>query len=463
MAQSPSLGVLLDHTRDKIVLLDEEGRFRYANAATERMLGYDPEVLVGENAFEYIHPDDLDEVRRAFERIVDADAFIVATAEFRYRTRDGSWVRVESRMSNGTDEQLEGYVVSSRDVTDRFEAQRERREITRRLEELTATTGDVLWMFDSDWSELLFVNPAYEDVMGQSTGTLRADPTAFLDAIHPDDVPAVEEAMTSLSAGESVDLEYRVNPSRDYGIWVWVQAEPIIEDGEVVRISGFSRDITDRYRRERQLCVMDNLLRHNLRNDMNTVLGHVELIREEAPEVAERTAVIRRTGEQLLETAAKQRDIISVLTSTVGRQHLDLDGVVIEAVETVQERYPGASIDISLTECGQVVALEPLVLAVVELLENAVGHSESDRPWVGVTVRPGTDRVALIVEDDGPPIPDIEAQVLTGSHGRSAIYHSTGLGLWLVYWVVELSDGKITVDAADGGGNRIEVGLPRAP
>ncbi|TKX82604.1 histidine kinase, partial [Halorubrum sp. SS5] len=75
--------------------------------------------------------------------------------------------------------------------------------------------------------------------------------------------------------------------------------------GEVVRITGFTKDVTDRRRRERQLVVMDNLLRHNLRNDLNIVLGTAEELEDEVPGSAEHTAVIRRVGESLLDTAQK--------------------------------------------------------------------------------------------------------------------------------------------------------------
>jgi signal transduction histidine kinase len=41
------------------------------------------------------------------------------------------------------------------------------------------------------------------------------------------------------------------------------------------------------------------------------------------------------------------------------------------------------------------------------------------------------------------------------------VFHSTGLGLWLVYWVVELSDGDISLDST-ADGNRIRIRFPRA-
>jgi PAS domain S-box-containing protein len=461
MAQSASLGVLLDHTQDKIVLLDEAGHFTYANEAVRRLLGWDPDRLVGEDAFTYIHPDDRAAARAAFQDTISSDGYTESSLEMRYQTREGDWLWVESRMTNLTDDQLDGYVVSSRDITDRVAAQSESRETSDRLRELSETTGEVLWMFDGDWSELLFLNPAFEEVYGLPVGDVEADPTLFLEAVHPDDVPEVRAAMNRLATGESVDMEYRVNPAEDYNTWVWVQAEPIVEDSEVVRITGFSRDVTDRYRRERQLVVMDKLLRHNVRNDLNVVLGSAELIESEFPDSREHTAVIRQTAEDLLASADKERDIIRMLTSSSGPQSQDLRAVAEDCIEIVGDRFPSADIELGDSETARVRAFPELPVALTELLENAIRHAEHSEPAVKVAIEGRGDTAAFVVADNGPPIPTVEAQVLTGEHEMNDIYHSTGLGLWLVYWTVTLSEGSVAVRRGSAG-NRVEVTLPTA-
>lgn len=123
----------------------------------------------------------------------------------------------------------------------------------RRLRELSENTPDVLWMFTADWTELLFVNSAYDDVYGRPRASLQEDASAFFDAIHPDDHEAVRSAMATVSEGEEVEIEYRVDPTSDFERTVWVYGKPIIEDGEVVRVVGFSREITARKHREEEL------------------------------------------------------------------------------------------------------------------------------------------------------------------------------------------------------------------
>ncbi|MBX0296062.1 PAS domain S-box protein [Haloarcula nitratireducens] len=454
---------LLDYTQDKIAVVDAAGTYTYVNAAAESILGFDSETLVGDRVFEYVHPDDRAGVERRFEAVVNAAGeFAADTATYRHRAGDGSWVWLESRMSNLTDSDLDGYVVSSRVVTDRVEAERERRETRERLQELADTTDDVLWMYDGDWSELLFCNPAYEDVFGQSVEALERDPQSFLDAVYPPDRPAVLDAMERISNGNPTEVEVRVNPSLEYNRWAWIKAEPIVRDGDVVRIAGFTRDVTDRRRRERQLVVIDNFLRHNIRNQLNVVLGNAAALAADAEdETAERTAMIRRAGEALLETAEKQREIVDVLTANQQSATTEVSALVEDAVGRLRERFPDAVITTEGIESVAVDAPSELRYAVAELVENAIRHARSERPEVAVSVRTTPERVELSVADDAPPIPEYDRKVLLGDHEMTAVNHSRGCGLWLVYWVVDLAGGHIH-HAVDEGGNTITLSLLRA-
>jgi signal transduction histidine kinase len=257
-------------------------------------------------------------------------------------------------------------------------------------------------------------------------------------------------------------MEYRVNPDENYNRWVWVQAEPVIEDDEVVRIVGFTRDVTDRNRRERQLAVVDNLLRHNLRNDMTTILGQAELIVED-PDVdaAERAAVIRRVGEALLRKTEKQRETIHLFRSPACPTTVDVACAVDSAIEAVDDRHPNATFETVIPDGLVASAIGEIEVAFSELIENAVKHADCDDPNVRIAGTARNDGVAIEIADDCPPLPEFEYRVLSGEKETNDVYHSTGLGLWLVYWVVDLSDGRIEF-STDETGNTITVVLPRA-
>jgi PAS domain S-box-containing protein len=127
-------------------------------------------------------------------------------------------------------------------------------ETERKLSELAERTDDILFMFNHDWSELLFINSAYEEIWGGSIDELTDNPTSFLELIHPEDEEKARASMERLSAGESSQVEYRVVPPDGEPRWVEGDTKPITdEDGDVVRIVGLVRDITEQKERELQL------------------------------------------------------------------------------------------------------------------------------------------------------------------------------------------------------------------
>lgn len=156
------------------------------------------------------------------------------------------------------------YTVLANRVTNAVAQYRSRQavqETERKLSELAERTDDVLFMFDGDWSELLFVNSAYEEIWGGSIDELEEDPTSFLDLVHPEDKEAARESVEQLLEGESSLVEYRVVRPDGESRWIHGDAKPIRdEDGNVVRIVGLARDITEQKERELQLeSIIDNL------------------------------------------------------------------------------------------------------------------------------------------------------------------------------------------------------------
>ncbi|MFC6975130.1 hypothetical protein ACFQL1_11405 [Halomicroarcula sp. GCM10025709] len=67
----------------------------------------------------------------------------------------------------------------------------------------------------------------------------------------------------------------------------------------------------------------------------------------------------------------------------------------------------------------------------------------------------------MTVEDSAAPIPEYDRNVLLGDHEMSAVNHSRGCGLWLVYWTVDLAGGTID-HTADDSGNTVTLSLPQA-
>lgn len=151
----------------------------------------------------------------------------------------------------------DGLSVYFRDVTEEKEQEKELELQACAVDRL----NDILWIFEPGFSKVLFVNSAYEKVLGQSVEELDDDPTAFLDAVHPDDRDLMREKMEEVSSGGSVDFEVRVNPDEGYERWVWINGEPIYDDdGELTAVAGFARGVTERKEREQTISEMKERL-----------------------------------------------------------------------------------------------------------------------------------------------------------------------------------------------------------
>jgi PAS domain S-box-containing protein len=110
---------LVESSADLISIVGHDATILYQSPAITRVLGYDPEALVGRNAFDLIHQDDLARARNAFHASVNGK-LEPRPIELRIRHADGSWRALES-IGRSVDGHL---IATSRDLTDWREAER---------------------------------------------------------------------------------------------------------------------------------------------------------------------------------------------------------------------------------------------------------------------------------------------------------------------------------------------------
>lgn len=154
------------------------------------------------------------------------------------------------------------FTVLANRLTNAIEQHRARQEVEeteQKLSQLAERTDDILFMFNGDRSELLFINSAFEDIWGESIDELQANPQLYLESIHPDDRERAVEAMETIASGEEIVIEYRVMRTAEDQRWIRGKTKPIFdEEGAVTRIVGYVRDITEHKERERRLDAIFN-------------------------------------------------------------------------------------------------------------------------------------------------------------------------------------------------------------
>lgn len=114
---------LVQDSSDTIMIFDAGNTVRYVSPSVERMLGYHSEEMSGANVFDYLHPDDRERVETSFATLREKPG-VAPPIEFRMRRSDNSWCYCEAIANNMLeDPAIHGIVVTSRDITERKQAE----------------------------------------------------------------------------------------------------------------------------------------------------------------------------------------------------------------------------------------------------------------------------------------------------------------------------------------------------
>ena len=139
------------------------------------------------------------------------------------------------------------------EVSERGELTKLLQESEERLESILNSLEEVVWSAEVATDNLLFLNPAAEQVYGRPVDELLKNPNLRLESIHPEDRDRVKSSL-ACSVNQSKDLEYRiVQPSGEIR-WVWERSRLIYnQKGEANRRDGIISDVTERKKIEAEL------------------------------------------------------------------------------------------------------------------------------------------------------------------------------------------------------------------
>lgn len=331
------------------------------------------------------------------------------------------------------------------------------------FEALIEQSGDLVTVVKPD-GNIRYQSPSIANVLGYEPEQVVSE--SLQDYVHPDDCDRVEdlfEELTNTEGKVTERREFRIR-HRD-GSWAWLEA--IGSHRPDSTVSGYiinSRDISARKQSQQQAAVLQRLIRHNLRNRLNVIMGRASTIAESsADEVADAVETIVESAAKLRETAETTQVLSDFIEAPRIEQTEHNVSIVLEdAVERLRETYPGVSFECTIPEDKVVTAGPKLDVALAHVLENAAEHNDASKPVVTVAVEgPSTPDgyVRIRVGDNGPGIPKQERAVLL--EGRETpLNHGSGLGLWIVNWIVNRSGGTIEFQNSQPRGSRVSIGLP---
>ncbi|MFB6354287.1 MAG: ATP-binding protein [Halobacteriales archaeon] len=217
--------------------------------------------------------------------------------------------------------------------------------------------------------------------------------------------------------------------------------------------------------RER-LEVLNRVVRHDIRNDMNVVLGWLDALADHVETADGRAALerVRTASEHVVELTGIAREYVAVVVgdSDLELQPVSLAEVLQNEVRTREASYPAAEFAVDGELPAVTVRANELLSAVFRnLLNNAVQHNDTDEPVVEVAAEAQDDAVVVTVADNGPGIPVAERRVIEEGE-ETPLFHGSGLGLWLIHWTVTLAGGEVRIEERSPRGSRVAIALPRA-
>jgi len=367
----------VDASGHAIWISDTDGTIEYVNPAFEAITGYQFDEAVGNNPAMLSSGETSEDHYEHLWKTVSAGE--TWRKDITNRRKDGSLYIADQTIAPIVDETGEpsAYIAVQTDITERKQLEKRlkrHRDIVQRLEDpimLQDTVGDFLLVYDAlcDFAGLsankLEDDDEYE-FMDQSTAHMIAD---YKQTVLQNQQP----------------VEYSVSPQFEYSgkeATFYTSRYPYYsQDGELIGTLAICRDITDLNDRTRQLQVLDNILRHNIRNSLTIIYGQAERLRS-ATEGELRTAAenITETADTLLTTSEKSRKITQILNEEADIKRIDLATLLDRVVEQTADKWPAAQVDVEKPEQVTVRAIYAIESALRELLVNGIKHNDQNIP-----------------------------------------------------------------------------------
>jgi PAS domain S-box-containing protein len=432
-----------------------------------------------------IHPEDHPRVAASIEEVrIAGDSFV---HQFRVMRGDGLLRLFESRgqVVRGADGSVVRMFGTAQDITDRHEAELQRRSLSTFLDSsadaITTTSLGGVFQTWNRGAERLYGYTA-EEMVGRDISVLLPDDGGTID----------EECWKRTANGEQQQFESVRRAKDGREITVAVTLSPITDDsGTIIGVGAIGRDITEQRRTQEELAIaheravgashaksefMANM-NHELRTPLNGVLGVSGLLLDTNLDEEQREYVeaLRVSGESLMAVIEEILDFSKIEAGRleVESQPFELRTLVEEVCSMVAVSQPARAVEViasvpTTAPDGVWGDRKRVRQILTNLTNNAVKFTEAGEVRVDVTWSPGEADEGMLrfeVVDTGIGIDPKAQETIFDSFSQAdgsttRRFGGTGLGLTIAKQLVTLMGGEIGLISTPGEGSTFWFTMP---
>jgi PAS domain S-box-containing protein len=486
---------IIDAASDLILLLNSDGTILDCNESLLKTLGLTKEKVKGKVIFNFFPPDISKSRKESVERVV-------ASGEKEIIRDIGDSGYYETTISPCFDQnkKVTRIVIIARNISERFEAQKELFESEKKYRLLAENSEDVIWTYDVKVMRFSYISPSVTKLRGYTIEEAMAGlPEDTL--ISPYKESLYETIKKRIDAFEKGDQSLLVHTYQVEQVCKDGLIKPVEivskfitdENGKVVEILGVSRDISQRRDIEcklkkalEQAEESDRLksaflanMSHEIRTPMNGIIGFADLLNNpdiEPKKITKYAEIININGKHLLSIINDIIDIskieagqISVNESDVNINNFLDDLIAFFSSTNLRNPKVKISFNSKLQTINALVFTDEVKLKQIltNLITNALKFTEKGNVSLDCKVvkQEGKQFLLFIISDTGIGISKANQPVIFERFRQVDFtterkYGGTGLGLPISKAYVELMGGKIWVDSDIGKGARFYFTIP---
>ncbi len=242
---------MTEKSKDIKLIADKEGKINYVSPSVTTYLGYQVEELIGEIGQQIVHPLDLPMYMEERNRIIETPGSVYNLI-VRLRHKLGNYVWVECTTTNWLEEPgIRGLVSNFFDITEKKAIEEARIKDEMNLKALINNTTDLIWSIDKEF-KLITCNLAYKNIVWVQLGKDINPGDYILDyPLDPVLLDSYKARFLRALGGETfTDLAHFKHPME---FWLEVSFYPIVHGNEIVGVSCFAKDVTEKRLKEEKL------------------------------------------------------------------------------------------------------------------------------------------------------------------------------------------------------------------